>query len=123
MEIVSTTTSSLPDMTSNHKGWQKGIVYADPRTGVKVLRKERYQQVLSEQDIISAPLASMATRSELDRLVGAGSFHSLANVASKAMDAYHKTKPEAAPSMEGGRRHHAAAAVEGGRKSLNARLM
>jgi len=65
----------------------------------------------------------MATRSELDRLVGAGSFHSLANVASKAMDAYHKTKPEAAPSMEGGRRHHAAAAVEGGRKSLNARLM
>ena len=63
--------------------------------------------VLSEQDIISAPLASMTTRSELDRLVGAGSFHSMANVASKAMDAYHASKPASAPAMEGGRRHHA----------------
>jgi hypothetical protein len=74
--------------------------------------------VLSEQDIISAPLASMSTRSELDRLVGAGSFHSLANVAHKAMDAYHKSKPEAAPAMAaaGGRRAPAG-------KSLNARLM
>ena len=81
--------------------------------------------VLSEQDIISAPLASMATRSELDRLVGAGSFHSLANVASKAMDAYHKSKPEAAPSMDGGRKHHAeeAPAAARGKRSLNARLM
>lgn len=50
--------------------------------------------VLSEQDIISAPLAPMVSRSELDRLVGAGaSFKSLANVAHKALDAYHKTKP------------------------------
>jgi hypothetical protein len=71
--------------------------------------------VLSEQDIISAPLASMSTRGELDRLVGAGAFHSLANVAHKAMDAYHKSKPESAPAMEGGRRSHG--------KSLNARLM
>ena len=77
--------------------------------------------VLSEQDIISAPLASMATRSELDRLVGAGSFHSMANVASKAMDAYSKSKPASAPAMDGGR--HAAAPVAGGKKSLNARLM
>jgi len=38
--------------------------------------------VLSEQDIISAPMASMVTRTELDRLVGAGrSFRSLGNVA------------------------------------------
>ena len=38
--------------------------------------------VLSEQDIISAPMASMVTRTELDRLVGAGkSFKSLGNVA------------------------------------------
>ena len=71
--------------------------------------------VLSEQDIISAPLASMTTRGELDRLVGAGAFHSLANVAHKAMDAYHKSAPASAPSMEGGRRSHG--------KSLNARLM
>jgi len=73
--------------------------------------------VLSEQDIISAPLASMTTRSELDRLVGAGSFHSMANVAHKAMDAYHKSKPESAPAMSasGGRSAHG--------KSLNARLM
>jgi hypothetical protein len=80
--------------------------------------------VLSEQDIISAPLASMTTRSELDRLVGAGAFHSLANVAHKAMDAYHKSKPEGAPAVGG--RHHAEA-MEGGRrsqgKSLNSRLM
>jgi hypothetical protein len=71
--------------------------------------------VLSEQDIISAPLASMTTRGELDRIVGAGAFHSLANVAHKAMDAYHKSAPASAPSMEGGRKSHG--------KSLNARLM
>jgi hypothetical protein len=71
--------------------------------------------VLSEQDIISAPLASMTTRGELDRIVGAGAFHSLANVAHKAMGAYNKSAPASAPSMEGGRRSHG--------KSLNARLM
>lgn len=38
--------------------------------------------VLSEQDIISAPMASMVTRTELDRLVGAGrAFKTLGNVA------------------------------------------
>ena len=78
--------------------------------------------VLSEQDIISAPLAQMATRSELDRLVGAGSFHGMANIAHKAMGAYSKSKPAEAPAMDGGR-HHAAAPVAGGKKSLNARLM
>ena len=67
----------------------------------------------------------MTTRSELDRLVGAGSFHSMANVASKAMDAYHSSKPASAPAMEGGRRHAAAAepAAGAGRRSLNSRLM
>jgi hypothetical protein len=64
--------------------------------------------VLSEQDIISAPLAPMVTRSELDRLVGAGGFKSLANVAHRAMDTYSKTRP--APA--GGRAHHEMAEPE-----------
>lgn len=49
--------------------------------------------VLSEQDIISAPLATMGTRDQLDRLVGAGMFGRLANVLSKAKDVYDKTAP------------------------------
>jgi hypothetical protein len=49
--------------------------------------------VLSEQDIISAPLAPMGTRDQLHRLVGAGMFSSLANVLSKAKDIYQQTKP------------------------------
>ena len=76
--------------------------------------------VLSEQDIISAPLAAMTTRSELDRLVGAGSFHSLANVAHKAAGTYNATKPAMSPAMEGGK---AAPATAAGKRSLNSRLM
>lgn len=50
--------------------------------------------VLSEQDIISAPLAPMGTRDQLSRYVGSGGmFSSLANVLSKAKDIYHATKP------------------------------
>ena len=53
--------------------------------------------VLSEQDIINAPVAPMATRASLERMVGAGtgglSFGSLANILSKAKDIYHATKP------------------------------
>lgn len=49
--------------------------------------------VLSEQDIISAPIAPMGVRSSLDRIVGGFSFKSLANVLSKAKDVYEKTKP------------------------------
>lgn len=50
--------------------------------------------VLSEQDIISAPLAPQGTRDMLQRYVGgAGMFGSLANVLSKAKDIYHHTKP------------------------------
>ena len=41
--------------------------------------------VLSEQDIISAPLAPMATRDELHRMTGAGLFSGLKNLASSAM--------------------------------------
>jgi hypothetical protein len=49
--------------------------------------------VLSEQDIISAPLAPMGTRDQLDRLVGAGMFGRLANVLSKAKGVYDATAP------------------------------
>lgn len=49
--------------------------------------------VLSEQDIISAPLAPMGVRAELDRLVGGFSFSSLSNILSKARDIYQQTKP------------------------------
>jgi hypothetical protein len=50
--------------------------------------------VLSEQDIISAPLAEQGTRDMLQRYVGGrGMFSSLANVLSKAKDIYHATKP------------------------------
>jgi len=49
--------------------------------------------VLSEQDIISAPMAACQTRSGLNRLVGGFSFSSLANMFSKAKDIYHATKP------------------------------
>jgi hypothetical protein len=49
--------------------------------------------VLSEQDIISAPLAPMAVRSELNRMVGGFSFKSLGNILSKARDVYSATKP------------------------------
>ena len=49
--------------------------------------------VLSEQDIISAPLAPMAVRCELNRMVGGFSFSSLGNILSKARDIYQQTKP------------------------------
>ena len=49
--------------------------------------------VLSEQDIIQAPLAPMVVRSELDRIVGGFSFGSLSNMLSKARDIYSMTKP------------------------------
>lgn len=49
--------------------------------------------VLSEQDIISAPLAPMVVRSELDRMVGEGrSFGKFGNALSKMRDFYSKTK-------------------------------
>jgi hypothetical protein len=49
--------------------------------------------VLSEQDIISAPLAPVGVRSELNRIVGGFSFSSLSNILSKAKDIYSQTKP------------------------------
>jgi hypothetical protein len=50
--------------------------------------------VLSEQDIISAPLAPVASHAELKRVVGGkGLMSSLGNILSKARDVYHATKP------------------------------
>jgi hypothetical protein len=49
--------------------------------------------VLSEQDILSAPLAPMAVRCELNRMVGGFSFGALGNILSKARDIYSATKP------------------------------
>ena len=87
--------------------------------------------VLSEQDIISAPLAPMATHDQLARMVGSGGlFSSLSNVLSKAKDVYEKTKPyhgaiksaaeEAMKSVHGG---EVGAAVGAGRRKLSQRLM
>lgn len=49
--------------------------------------------VLSEQDIINAPLAGPVVRTELDRIVGGLSFKSFGNMLSKARDVYSATKP------------------------------
>ena len=57
--------------------------------------------VLSEQDIISAPLAPVATHSDLMRLTGGkGLLGSLGNILSRAKDVYHATKP-AVSAMKG----------------------
>ena len=49
--------------------------------------------VLSEQDIISAPLAPMGTRQQMERLVGSGLMSSLANILGKVGQVYQATKP------------------------------
>jgi hypothetical protein len=49
--------------------------------------------VLSEQDIISAPMAAAGTRAEMSRVVGSGFMSSLSNALMKAKDIYSKTKP------------------------------
>lgn len=93
--------------------------------------------VLSEQDIISAPLAPMAVRCELNRMVGGFSFASLGNILSKARDIYQQTKPLVSAvsgllpqsGMLGKVKSGAEAlgygtgAGTGGKKSLAARLM
>ena len=49
--------------------------------------------VLSEQDIIDAPLAPMMLRDQLDRMVGGLSFGKLGSMLSKVKGFYEKTKP------------------------------
>lgn len=66
--------------------------------------------VLSEQDIINAPMASAGTRAEMARVVGSGFMSSLSNALMKAKDIYQKTKP-AVSAMRG-------ALPEGQAKSL-----
>ena len=93
--------------------------------------------VLSEQDILSAPLAPMAVRCELNRMVGGFSFSALGNILSKARDIYNQTKPVVS-AITGmlpeagmlGRIKSGAQAVgygtgggTGGKKSLASRLM
>jgi hypothetical protein len=93
--------------------------------------------VLSEQDIISAPLAPMGVRCELNRMVGGFSFASLGNILSKARDIYQQTKPLVSAvsgmlpqsGMLGKLKSGAEAlgygtgAGSGGKKSLASRLM
>lgn len=78
--------------------------------------------VLSEQDIISAPMASMVTRTELDRLVGAGrSFRSLGNVAHHMKGMAHTGAGPSAGMAGAGK----SGGASGGRSKsgLSARLM
>jgi hypothetical protein len=49
--------------------------------------------VLSEQDIINAPLAPMMLRDQLDRMVGGLSLGKLGSMLSKVKGFYEKTKP------------------------------
>jgi hypothetical protein len=49
--------------------------------------------ILSEQDIIDAPIASAATRSGMARMVGAGFMSNLSTALSKAKDVYQRAKP------------------------------
>ena len=68
--------------------------------------------VLSEQDIISAPLAPMGTRDQLDRVVGAGLMSKLGNVLSKAKAVYDATAPHHGAIKEAA--HSAMRALSGG---------
>jgi hypothetical protein len=80
--------------------------------------------VLSEQDIISAPVSSAQTHEGLRRLVGGKlSFGSLSNVFNKAKEIYEKTKPAAAMMVMTKRGEGTGAGGTGaGKKGLAARL-
>jgi hypothetical protein len=85
--------------------------------------------VLSEQDIISAPVSSAQTREGLKRLVGGRvSMGAMANIFSRAKNHYEQTKPMGAPPMmpKGGAIGAGMGAGIGAgrsRKGLEARLM
>lgn len=49
--------------------------------------------VLTEQDIISAPIAPAGTHGQVRRMVGAGVFGKLGNAVSAIKDLYHQSKP------------------------------
>ena len=92
--------------------------------------------ILSEQDIISAPVAAEGTRTGLERCIGGFSFSSLGNVLSRAKKVYEASKPaigavrsaiDAAPgimdAVRGRGTGAGTGAGTGGRKSLGMRLM
>jgi hypothetical protein len=49
--------------------------------------------VLTEQDIISAPIAPVGTHGQVKRMVGAGVMGKLGNAVSAIKDLYHQSKP------------------------------
>jgi hypothetical protein len=95
--------------------------------------------VLSEQDIINAPVAPEGTRTGLERHVGGISFGSLGNILSRAKKVYEASKPalgavrsaiDAAPGIVSAVRGDGTGAGTGagtggrrGHKGLSARLM
>jgi hypothetical protein len=88
LQVKNTTSSSL-------SGVQLFVITANSGFFESIRGSSRIiKGVLSEQDIISAPLAPHGTRDMLSRYVGgAGMFSNLANVLSKAKDVYNATKP------------------------------
>lgn len=56
--------------------------------------------VLTEQDIISAPIAPMGTAKKLERMVGAGFLDKLSNAIGKVSDLYHATKGHVSTAKE-----------------------
>jgi hypothetical protein len=80
--------------------------------------------VLSEQDIISAPVSSAQTHEGLKRLVGGKvSFGSLANVFHRAKESYDRTKPADSKMGSGTGAGDGCGTGAGKRKGLSARLM
>ena len=88
--------------------------------------------VLSEQDIIAAPLAPPMTRTELDRMVGGLSFGSLGNILSRAVGVAKVIAPHAKAAYDAYKSHSSGGDGAGGRgagtgagkkKSLASRLM
>lgn len=85
---------TLKNHTSSDRNAQLVVITANSGFFESIRGSSRIiKGVLSEQDIISAPLAPMGVRGELDRIVGGFSFSSLSNILSKAKDIYQQTKP------------------------------
>lgn len=85
---------SLKNHTDTNRNAQLVVITANSGFLESIRGSSRIiKGVLSEQDIISAPLAPMGVRDELNRIVGGFSFSSLANILSKAKDIYNQTKP------------------------------
>jgi hypothetical protein len=82
--------------------------------------------VLSEQDIISAPVAPEGTRQQLDRVVGGASFKGLSGILHKARRAFEESAPVRAVSaavQHIGRKMRGGDGATGGAGGLARRLM